>query len=87
MRRGICSIYRNGYCHFSAIFLRHFARVRARETLFPRFQWQQPFRGTDMNRQTTTAFAAELAAQVVLAAAVGLFVSIALAAAALLLAA
>jgi hypothetical protein len=40
-----------------------------------------------MNRQTTTVFGIELATQIALAAAVGLLVSIALAAAALLLAA
>jgi hypothetical protein len=58
-------LYRKARCHLFATFLLRFARGPARARLFPPFKWQQSGRGMSMTK--STLFAAELAAQIVLA--------------------
>ena len=65
--------------------LRRAALSPSRGAPFPLFKWQQPEKGNPMLK--SAPFAAELATQIVLAASIGLIVSLALAGLVLLLAA
>jgi hypothetical protein len=78
-------LYRKHPRHYFAIFLLHFAMPAARRAPVAGLQWQQPQRRTRMTKQPPIAV--EIAAQISLALAIGLFVSVVLAGITLLLAA
>src|SRR5262245_35491323 len=88
MRRAMRRLYPKPFCHFSAIFRRRIAMGMARRVRFPAVQWSHHTRRCAMQKPSPlpALHVVEMLAQVALAAATGLFVSLVLAGVVLLLA-